>query len=128
MGHRFWVPLQYYTQALSKAKVDPALQKFEEMVKAEFGDVIGATPAKNPPGKERSAFGEAVTQLVKDHKPFRQRNFALAGDRLEALKAIIDQFLERGWIAPRIWNGGRRHLLSPKGPKDLGDSWWITGD
>ena len=40
-------------------------------MKAEFGDVIGDTPAKNPPGTERSAFGEAVIKLVKDHKPFR---------------------------------------------------------
>ena len=65
-------------------------------MKPEFGDVIGATPAKNPPGKERSTLGEVVIKFVKDHKPFRQRNVALTGDRLEALKAIIDQFLELG--------------------------------
>ena len=66
--------VQVPTQARSKAKADPALQKLEEMVKTEFGDVIGATPAKNPPGKERCAVSEAVIKLVKDHKPFRQRN------------------------------------------------------
>ena len=48
--------VQVPTQALSKAKADPALQKWGEMVKAEFGDVIRAMPAKNPSGKERSAF------------------------------------------------------------------------
>ena len=82
--------VQVPTQALSNTKADPAFQKLDEMVKAEFEDVIGVTPAKNPPGRERSAFGEALVKLVKDHKAFRQRNFALTGDRLETLKAIID--------------------------------------
>ena len=91
--------IQVPTQALSKAKAHPVPQKPEEMVKAEFGYVIGATPAKSPPEKERSAFGEAVIKFVKDHKPFRQKNFALTGDRLEASKTIIHQFLELGWIA-----------------------------
>ena len=58
--------------------------------------MIRATPAKSTPQKEQSGFPEAVINLVKDHKPFRQSNFALTGDRLEALKAIIDQVPERG--------------------------------
>ena len=49
--------VQVATRALSEARADPVLQKVEEMVKAEFGDVIRATPAKNLPQKERSAFG-----------------------------------------------------------------------
>ena len=65
------------------------------MVKAQFRDVIGATSARNPPGKERSAFGEAVIKLVKDHKPFRQGILALTSDRLGVLKAIIDQAWSR---------------------------------
>ena len=38
------------THDLSKAKADRALQKLEEMVKAEFGDVMGATPGNCPRG------------------------------------------------------------------------------
>ena len=34
--------VQVPTEALSKAKADPALQNLEDMVRAEFGDVIGA--------------------------------------------------------------------------------------
>ena len=85
--------VQVPTLLLSKAKADPALQKWDEMVKAEFGDVISTTPAKHPSGKESSAFGDAVIKLVKDRKPLRQRSRALTGDRSEALKGIIHQFL-----------------------------------
>ena len=120
--------VQVPTQALSKARADPALQKLEDKVKAQIRDVIGATPAKNSPGKEHSTFGEAVIHSVKDHKPFRQRNLALTGDRSEALPAIIKQFLERGRMAHSDWEWGCRHLLSPKRPKGLGDLWWVTGD
>ena len=49
--------VQVPTQDLSKAKAHPVLRKLVEMVKAEFGDVIGATPATHPPGRECSAFG-----------------------------------------------------------------------
>ena len=83
---------------------------------------------KNPSGKERSAFGEAVIRLVKDQKSFRHGNFALTGYWLEALQAIIDQFLECGWMATQICNGGRRHSLFPKRQKTLGNWSWITGD
>ena len=62
-------------QALSKAKADLVLHKLEETVNAELGDEIAATPAKNPPWKERSAFCAAVIRLVKDDKRFRQRNW-----------------------------------------------------
>ena len=106
--------VQVPTQAHSKAKADPALQKLEEMLKAEFGYVNGATPAKNPFGKQRSAFGETVIKLIKDHKSLRQRNFALTGDRFEALKAIMDQFLKRGWIAHSDSEWGSPAFVVPK--------------
>ena len=86
--------------------------------------MIGATFAENLPGKERSAFGEAVIKLVKDRKSFRQRNFALICDRLEAMKAIIDQFCERDWIA----NCDRQHSACRKGPKEPSDLWPTTDD
>ena len=94
-------------------------------MKAEFRDVIGAAPTKNPPGKEGSAFGEAVIKLVKDHKPFRQSNFALTDNRLEALGAIISQFLERGWIAHlgSVW--GSPAFIVPKKTKR---SWRLVVD
>ena len=67
---RIALVVQVRIQALSKAKAHLALQKLEKMVKAELGDVIGATPVKNPSGKERSAFCEAVIRLIKDHTSF----------------------------------------------------------
>ena len=118
---------QVPTQALWKAKADPAIQKLEEMAKAEVGDVIGATSVNNPPANERRAFGDAVIKLVKD-QTFPQRNFAFTGDRLEALKPIIDQFLERGWIAhPDSDWGSPAFIVPQKKRRDL-DYWWITGD
>ena len=117
--------VQVPTQAMSKAKEDLALQKLEEMVKAEFGDAIGATPVKHPPGKERSAIGDAVITLVKDHKPFCQRNFALTGGRLEAFKTIIDQFLEWGWIAHSDSEWGSPAFIVSKTTKG---SWRLVVD
>ena len=106
--------VQVPTQALSKAKGDPALQNLDEMVKAEFRDVIGAMPEKHPPRKEGSAFREAVIKLVKDHKPFRLRNFALTSNSLQALKAIIDEFLDCGWLAHSDSEWGSPVFIAPK--------------
>ena len=75
-------------------------------MKVEFTGVIGATPAKNPPAKERSAFAEAVIKLVKDHKPFHQRNLVPKSDIMEELKAGMDQFLERGLTAHSVSERG----------------------
>ena len=41
--------VQVPTQALSKAKADRALQKLEDMVKAELGHVIGTIRLRNIP-------------------------------------------------------------------------------
>ena len=106
---------------MSKAQEDPALQKLEMIVKAEFGDVIGARHAKDPPAKKRSGIAEAVINFVKDNKQFRQRNFALTGDRLEALKAIIQQFLERGWRAHSDLEWGSPAFIFPKKTKGSSD-------
>ena len=87
--------------------------------------MIGATLSKIAPGKERSAFGEAVIRVVKDQKQFRQRDFALTGDRLEAMKAIIDKFLERGWIAQSDSKSGLSAFIVPKKTKG---SWRLMMD
>ena len=83
-------------------------------MRGDFKDVIGATPVKNPPRKERSAFGEAVIGLVTDHNPCRQTNFLLTGERLEIQKAIIDDFLQRGWIAHSHSEMGSPAFIVPK--------------
>ena len=43
--------VQVPREALSKATADPTIAKLEEMLKAEFGDVNDATPAKSPLGR-----------------------------------------------------------------------------
>ena len=63
--------------------------------------------------------------MVKDRKPFLQGNFALTGNRLEALKAIIDQLLERGWKAPSDLERWSAAFILPKKTKG---SWRLVMD
>ena len=63
--------------------------------------------------------------MVKEQKPFSQRNFTFTGEKLEALQAIINQFLERGWIAH--W-GSDWALPAFRVPKKTKGSWRLVVD
>ena len=53
---------------------------------------------KNPPDCGR--FGTARIKLKPNPKIYCHREYQLQGDRVEAMKKLLAEFIERGWIEP----------------------------
>ena len=89
--------LQVPTKAKAFAYSDPRVQALREKIKADYAkNFFSGKPTKDPP--IRGAYGEAKISLRHPHKVFRQREFALKGDWLEAMKAMLKEFMQRGWL------------------------------
>ena len=91
--------VQVPTKATAFADSDPRVQALREQIKGDFAkNFFSGKPTKDP--LIRGAYGQAKIGLQKPHKVFRQREFASKGDRLEAMKAQLKDFMERGWLEP----------------------------
>ena len=85
-------------QAPTKAKAfgdsNPRVQALREKIKGDYAkNFFSGKPTKDPRIR-------AKISLRQPHKVFRQREFALKGDRLEAMEAKLKEFLGRGWLEP----------------------------
>ena len=99
--------VQVPTKATAFADSDPRVQALREKVKGDYAkNFFSGKPTKDP--AIRGAYGEAKIRLRHPQKVFRQREFALKGDRLEAMKAKLKVFMECGWLEP-----GTREWPSP---------------
>ena len=52
------------------------------------------------PPPVRGPCGEAKIRLKPDPPVYRHREFALRGERKEAMEKILREFIERGWLEP----------------------------
>ena len=50
------------------------------------------------PPPVRGPYGEAKIRLKPDPRVYRHREFALRGERKEAMEKILREFIERGWL------------------------------
>ena len=90
--------MQVPTKAKAFASSYPRVQALREKIKEDYVEnFFSGKPTNDPP--ICGAYGEANVCLRHPHKVFRQREFALKGDWLEAMKAKLKEFIERGWLA-----------------------------
>ena len=52
------------------------------------------------PPPVRGPYGEAKIRLKQDPYVYRHREFALQGERKEAMEKILREFIDRGWLQP----------------------------
>ena len=85
----------------AKAESDecPKIQALRAWLKQKYGDTFfSGKPVFPPP--VRGPYGEAKIRLKPDLRVYRQREFALRGERKEAMEKILGEFTERGWLEP----------------------------
>ena len=83
---------------------------------AEFGgDVLSGKLPKEPP--VRGPYGMARIAVKPGAAPKRQRCFQMAGERAEAVKQIMKEYEERGWIEPSCSEWGAPAFVVPKKEK-----------
>ena len=90
-------------QVPGKAKAEsddcPKIQALRARLKQKYGDTIfSGKPVFPPP--VRGPYGEAKIRLKQDPRVYRHREFALRGERKEAMEKIPRDFIERGWLEP----------------------------
>ena len=85
----------------AKAESDdcPKIQALRARLKQKYGDTFfSGKPVFPPP--VRGPYGEAKIRLKQDPRVYRHREFALRGERKEAMEKILSDFIERGWLEP----------------------------
>ena len=90
-------------QVPGKAKAEsddcPKIQALRARLKQKYGDTFfSGKPVFPPP--VRGPYGEAKIRLKQDPRVYRHREFALRGERKEAMEKILRDFIETGWLEP----------------------------
>ena len=77
----------------------PKIQALRARLKQKYGETFfSGKPVFPPP--VRGPYGEAKIRLKQDPRVYRHREFALRGERKEAMEKILRDFIQRGWLEP----------------------------
>ena len=85
-------------QAAGEAQEDPKVAELKERLINAYPWLFSGFANKNPP--DRGRFGTARIKLKPNPEIYRHREYQLQGDRAEAMKKLLAEFIERGWIEP----------------------------
>ena len=86
-------------QAKAESDECPKIQALRARLKQKYGDTFfSGKPVFPPP--VRGPYDEAKIRLKPDPRVYRHREFALRGERKEAMEKILREFIERGWLQP----------------------------
>jgi hypothetical protein len=70
-----------------------------DLLKKEYAD-LGKLPNGIPPVRCPGPGGEAVLKLIDGAAPVAQRPYRLPPEKEEAVRASVQEFVERGWVVP----------------------------
>ena len=85
-------------QAAEEAQENLKVAELKEGLINAYPRLFSGVANKNPP--DRGRFGTARIKLKPNPKIYRHREYQLQGDRAEAMKKLLAEFIERGWIEP----------------------------
>ena len=111
-------------QAAEEAQENPKVAELKERLINAYRRLFSGVANKNPPDCGR--FGTARIKLKQNPKIYRHREYQLVGDRAEAMKKLLAEFIERGWIKPSDSEWASPAFIVPKKEKASGGWWWIT--
>ena len=111
-------------QAAEEAKENPKVAELKERLIDAYPRLFSGVANKNPP--HRGRFGTARIKLKPNSKIYRHRGYQLQGDRAKAMKKLLAEFIERGWIEPSDSEWASPALLCPRKRRASGGWWSIT--
>ena len=113
------VPRQAAEEAKENLKVAELNDRFIEAYPQLFSGVAN----KNPP--DRGKYGTAKIKLNPNPNIYRRGEYQLPGDRAEAMKKLLMEFIERGWFEPSDSEWASPAFIVPK--KEKGE-WRLVVD
>ena len=105
------IPKQSAEEAQENLKV---AELKERLIKA-YPRLFSGVANKNPP--DRGTFGTARIKLKPNPEIYRHREHQLQGNRAEAMKKLLAEFIERGWIEPSDSEWAGPAFIVPKKEK-----------
>ena len=109
-------------QAAEEAQENPKVAELKERLIHAYPRLFSGVDNKNPP--DRGRFGTAKIKLKPNPKIYRHREYQLQDDRAEAMKKLLAEFIERGWIKPSDSEWASPAFILPK--KEKGE-WRLVG-
>ena len=110
-------------QAAEGAQENPKVAELKERLINAYRRLFSGVANNNPP--DRGRFGTARIKLKRNPKIYRHREYQLQGDRAEAMKKLLAEFIERGWIQPSDSEWASPAFIVPK--KEKGE-WRLVVD
>ena len=110
-------------QAAEEAQENPKVAELKERLINAYPRLFSGVANNNPP--DRGRFGTARIKLKPNPKIYRHREYQLQGNRAEARKKLLAEFIERGWIEPSDSEWASPALIVPK--KEKGE-WKLVVD
>ena len=104
-------------QAAEEAQENPKFAELKERLINAYPRLSSGVANNNPP--DRGRFGTARIKLKPNRKIYHHREYQLQGDRAEAIKKLLAEFIERGWIEPSDSEWASPAFIVPK--KGKGD-------
>ena len=99
-------------QAAEEAQENPKVAELKERLINGYPRLFSGVANKNPP--DRGRFGTARIKLKPNPKIYRHQEYQLQGDRAEAMKKLLAEFIERGWIEPSDSEWASPAFIVPK--------------
>ena len=86
------------TAAAQEARENPRVDELRERLVKDSPRLFSGVANKHPPDSGR--FGTARVKLKPNPKVYRHQEYQLQGEQVEAMKKLLKEFIERGWIEP----------------------------
>ena len=102
-------------QAAKEAQENPKVAELKQSLINAYPRLFSGVANKNPP--DRGRFGTARIKLKPNPKIYRHREYQIQGDRAEAMKKLLAEFIERGWIEPSDSESASPAFIVPKNEK-----------
>ena len=104
-------------QAAEEAKENPKVAELKDRPIEAYPRQFSGVANKNHP--DRGKFGAAKMKLKSNPKIYRHREYQLQGERAEAMKKLLMEYIERGAIKPSDSEWASPAFIVPK--KEKGD-------
>ena len=102
-------------QAAEEAQENPKVAELKERLINSYPRLFSGVANKNLP--DRGRFGTARIKLKPNPKMYCHREYQLQGDRAEAMKKLLAEFIERGWSEPSDSEWASPAFIVPKKEK-----------
>ena len=112
-----------HRQAAEEAKENPKVAELKDRLIEAYPRLFIGVANKNP--SDRGKYGTAKIKLKANPKMFGHQEYQLQGERAEAMRKLLMEFIERGWIERSDSEWASPSFIVPK--KEKGD-WKLVVD